>query len=565
MPDRPLPPPLRILIVGGYGIFGGRLVELLEDEPRLTLIVAGRSVERAREFCASRTRAKAQLLPAAFDRDGHSITALAARQVSLVVDASGPFQRYGERPYRLIEHCIELGVPYLDLADGSDFVAGISKFDEAAKRAGIYVLSGVSSFPVLTAAVVKRLSADMMVIESIRGGIAPSPFAIVGLNVIRAIASYAGKRVTLRRKGRWIAARPFTESMRFVVSTPGHVPLESRRFSLVDVPDLRTLAELWPQAQEVWMGAAPAPAPLLRALNVFAWLVRLHLLPGLSWMARSMSFVIDNVRWGEHRGGMFVRVQGRDHEGKPIVREWHLLAEGDDGPLIPCMAIEAIVRKALAGTAPAAGARTATSDVTLADYEALFSKRTLYSGVRERALLEGKPLYRRVLGSAWDDLAPQIRDLHSVTHESVFTGRCTVERGRNPLALLVGRMIGFPKAGTDQAVSVTLTTEGDGERWVRRIGGRRFSSVQHPGRGRSEWLIRERFGPVCVHMALVADGPNLRYVIRHWTLFGIRLPLWLGPHSQASESVEDGKFRFDVEIRHAFTGFIVRYRGLLSR
>lgn len=45
---------LRILIVGGYGTFGGRLVELLEDDARLTLLIAGRSIARAREFCASR-------------------------------------------------------------------------------------------------------------------------------------------------------------------------------------------------------------------------------------------------------------------------------------------------------------------------------------------------------------------------------------------------------------------------------------------------------------------------------------------------------------------------------
>jgi N-acetyl-gamma-glutamylphosphate reductase len=45
---------MRVLIVGGYGIFGGRLVELLEHEPRLTLLVSGRSLERAREFCALR-------------------------------------------------------------------------------------------------------------------------------------------------------------------------------------------------------------------------------------------------------------------------------------------------------------------------------------------------------------------------------------------------------------------------------------------------------------------------------------------------------------------------------
>jgi hypothetical protein len=181
-----------------------------------------------------------------------------------------------------------------------------------------------------------------------------------------------------------------------------------------------------------------------------------------------------------------------------------------------------------------------------------------------RALALGEPLYRRILGSAWAGLAPQIRELHSVTGESVFIGRCRVERGRNPLSMLVATMIGLPRAGEDQEVIVTLTAEGNGERWVRCIGGRRFQSLQRPGHGRSDGLVRESFGPVCVHMALVVDGVNLRYVLRRWTLFGMPLPLSLGPQSHASESVEDGKFRFDVEIRHPLTGFIVRYRGLLS-
>ena len=63
--------------------------------------------------------------------------------------------------------------------------------------------------------------------------------------------------------------------------------------------------------------------------------------------------------------------------------------------------------------------------------------------------------------------------------------------------------------------------------------------------------------------ALLARGAELHYVIRRWTLFGIPLPLSLGPQSRTSEGVEDGQFRFDVEIRHAFMGFIVRYRGVL--
>jgi hypothetical protein len=555
---------LRILIVGGYGIFGGRLAELLEDDARLTLLIAGRSLTSARNYCKGRSKAVATLVPTLFDRTSDEISKLAALNVTVVVDASGPFQAYGSNRYRLIEQCIACKVNYLDLADGSDFVAGLGKFDIAARAAGVYVLSGVSSFPVLTAAVVRRLSSGIQTIRSIRGGIAPSPYAGVGLNVIRAIASYSGQKIPLKRGGRSAAGSPFTESMWFVIAVPGRVPLESKRFSLVDVPDLRTLAELWPEATDVWMGAGPVPVPLHWALTGFAWLVRMRLLPNLSWMAGAMHFVTNHVRWGENRGGMFVEVAGRSANGESIVREWHLLAEGDDGPLIPCMAVEAVVRKMLAGEPPPAGARTAISDVDLSNYEALFARRTIYTGVRERLPQPTTPLYERTLGLSWGQLAPEVRQLHSVTATSSFVGRCTVARGRNPLAWLIATIIGFPKAGENQDISVQLIREDDGERWVRTSGGRTFSSVQVAGHGRAEWLVRECFGPVSVDMALVVEGQTLHYVVRRWALFGIAMPLFLGPRSTAKESVEDGQFCFDVTISHPLTGIIVRYRGLLT-
>lgn len=555
---------MRILIVGGYGIFGGRLVELLEDDARLTLLVAGRSLASAREYCARRPDAAANLVPTVFDRTRDDVTQLAALHATIVVDASGPFQAYGSKGYRLIERCIECGVHYIDLADGSDFVAGIVKFDAAARAAGVFVLSGVSSFPVLTAAVVRRLSDSIPIIRSIRGGIAPSPYAGVGLNVIRAIASYSGQRVPLRRRGRSTTGRPFTESTWFTIAVPGRIPLDRKRFSLVDVPDLRTLSELWPQATDVWMGAGPVPVPLHWALTGFAWLVRIRLLPNLLWMVGAMHFVTNHLRWGEHRGGMYVEVSGQSASGEPATQEWHLLAEGDDGPLIPCMAVEAVIRKALAGEPPPAGGRTATSDVDLANYEALFARRTIYTGVRERAPERAVSLYERVLGQSWAQLAPEIRQLHSVTSVSSFAGRCTVDRGRNPLAWLIATLIGFPKEGAEQKICVQLTAEGGGERWVRLCGGKTFSSVQMPGRGRSEWLVRERFGPISVDMALVVDGQTLHYVVRRWALLGISMPLFFGPRSTAVESAKEGQFSFDVAISHPFTGLIVRYRGLLT-
>lgn len=44
---------LRVLIIGGYGTFGGRIATLLADEPGLTLLIAGRSGAKAAAFRAS--------------------------------------------------------------------------------------------------------------------------------------------------------------------------------------------------------------------------------------------------------------------------------------------------------------------------------------------------------------------------------------------------------------------------------------------------------------------------------------------------------------------------------
>lgn len=88
-PERP-PERLTVLIVGGYGMFGGRIVQLIEDEPRLTLVVAGRSLEKAEAFCRSRGAVKAKLVPAAFDRNGDIAGPLDRHRPDVLVDASGP-------------------------------------------------------------------------------------------------------------------------------------------------------------------------------------------------------------------------------------------------------------------------------------------------------------------------------------------------------------------------------------------------------------------------------------------------------------------------------------------
>jgi uncharacterized protein DUF4166/saccharopine dehydrogenase-like protein len=556
---------LRVLILGGYGTFGGRLAQLLADEPRLTLIIAGRARDKAEAFCA-RLRAAAQLEPLAFDRDGDVERALAAAKPDVVVDASGPFQNYVGDPYRLVRACLALGIDYLDLADGSDFVDGMAQFDAAAQARGVALLSGVSSFPVLTAAVVRRLtrgtSPEMTRLDSVAGGIAPSPYAGVGLNVIRAIASYAGKPVRLLRDGRPAVGRGLIETRQFTIAPPGCLPLRPTLFSLVDVPDLQALPKLWPELKSVWMGAGPVPEILHRALIVLARAVPLGLLRSLGAFAPLMHAAINVLRWGEHRGGMFVEVEGADADGRPVTRSWHMIAEGDDGPLIPSMAAEAIIRGRLDGGRPAAGARAATQDLELADYEALFARRQIVCGIREtpRAAM---PLYRRLLGSAYAQLPAPIQALHDLADTLVVEGRATIERGRNPIARAIAAAVGFPPAGEDVPVKVLFTVRAGREVWRRSFADHGFTSTHEEGRGSFDRLMCERFGPFAFGIALVREPKRLRLIVRGWSVFGIPLPSALAPFGSAYESAEDARFHFHVEIRLPVIGLIVGYRGWL--
>jgi hypothetical protein len=549
---------MKILILGGYGTFGGRLAHLLADEARLTLVIAGRSRAKAGKFCRE-IEGPAETVPLAFDREDDVARQLREAAPDILVDASGPFQSYGD-PYRVVRACIARGIHYLDLADASDFVKGIARFDAEAKARGVFALAGVSSFPVLTAAVVRKLSAGMARVEHVTGGIAPSPYAGVGLNVIRAIASYAGKPIEI---GPGVTRHALIDARRTTIAAPGRLPLYPIRFTLVDVPDIKVLPELWPGLRTVWMGDGPVPGILHRALSACAWLVRLRLLPSLSFLAPLMFRAINVLSFGEHRGGMFVAVEGAGAGGEPMRQSWHLIAEREDGPFIPSMAAEAIIRHCLDGKRPAAGARPATAELELTDYDALFMRRQIFTGTRE-PMPAAAPLYRRVLGAAWDALPEPLRAMHDLSGDMIAEGVAQVDRGGGLLARLVAAAFRFPKAGKDVPVTVSFRARDGREVWRRDFAGSGFRSTQEEGHGRFERLVCERFGPFAFGLALVLDGERLRLIVRRWSFFGVPLPLWLVPRGDAYEHAEGGRFNFHVEIGHPLTGMIVRYRGWLE-
>jgi hypothetical protein len=555
---------MKVLIIGGYGTFGSRLARLLVNQSQLTLLIAGRSIKQAQGLCKQLNSNAATVLPLYFDRNDSEIEdRLRSIQPDLVVDATGPFQSYGKDPYRVVKACLATSVNYLDLADGSQFVKGIAQFDTYAKEKNVYVLSGVSTCPVLTAAVVRRLTKGLTKLHSIKAGIAPSPYANIGLNVIRGIASYSGQTMFVIRGGQPTVTYALTETMRYTISPPGYLPLNNRHFSLVDVPDHQVLPELWPDIDSIWIGAGPVPEILHRLLNSLAWLVRWGIIPSLSPLAPLFHRAINIIRWGEHRGGMFVSIEGVDNQGKKHERSWHLLADGDTGPFIPSMAVEAIVRRALNGKKPASGARAATTDLEIEDYEISFQNHGIITGQRD-SKGTNETLYRKLLDQAWYKLPISLQRMHTHKTLAKVAGLANVERGTSIISHCIAMLFRFPQAGQEIPIQVVFQPNNIGELWTRTFAGKSFSSWQTEGHGRSDKLLSERFGPFTFGLALVVNSERLHLIVRNWSFLGIRLPTFLAPNGDIYEYDDNGRFCFHVEMKHKFTGLIVRYSGWLE-
>jgi hypothetical protein len=223
--------PHRVLVIGGYGFFGRRLVERLARQPGLHVIVAGRSAAQGQTLVQTlRRSAVSELSCATLDIHTPELErALQALAPDVVVHTCGPFQ--GQQ-YHVAEACIAAGAHYIDLADGREFVAGIGCLQKQALAAGLAVISGASSVPALSSTVADHLAQGFTRVETIDIGISPGNRTDRGLSTIQAILSYCGKPLPVNGPAPafgWIGSR------RHVYPAP----VGRRLLSPCDVPDRR--------------------------------------------------------------------------------------------------------------------------------------------------------------------------------------------------------------------------------------------------------------------------------------------------------------------------------------
>ncbi len=545
-----------VLVVGGYGVFGGRLVRLLSLTPEVRVLVAGRSLRAAQRLC----KACGSGEPLRFDRNGDLAAQLAAAQPDTVVDAAGPFQLYGTNPYRLARAALAAGAHYLDLADDAAFVAGIRTLDAEAKAAGRTALSGVSSVPAISSAVVERFKRGLTRIEHIESVILPGNRAPRGLSVVRAIAAQAGRPMKLWRGGRWQTVPGWSGLTAYTLSASGRT-LEARDASFIGAPDLALFPARY-GARTVLFRAGLELGVLHLGLSLLAWLPRLRLLPSLAPLARPLKFIADLFRpFGQDRGGMEVTVIGENASARRERRQWTLIVEAGDGPFIPAVPAFCWLHHRARGVPPAPGARPCVGELSLEQLAVGFSYLRVVS---EQAFTPEPSLFETALGKDWPRLPAPVRQLHGAFHEAEYCGEAVVDNGRDPLARFARWMMRLPPAAASVPVRVKLAATPTQEHWVRHFGSSRFESTLRWDAAKQR--LTEQFGPLRFQLGLTVDEHGALHwpVTRGW-LLGIPLPRWLLPISISREDVDEaGRFRFDVRLQLRGIGLVAHYRGWLA-
>jgi NAD(P)-dependent dehydrogenase (short-subunit alcohol dehydrogenase family) len=534
---------MRVVVLGGYGVFGERLVRLLLRDGH-QLVVAGRSLARA-ETLAQALGADAL----AVDRGG-DLTPIWDVQPDAVVDAAGPFHAYGDAPYRLAQAAIAQGVHYLDLSDDAAFCAGVSALDTEAKAAGVFALSGVSSVPAISSAAVAKLAGGARQVDTISSAILPGNRAPRGRSVIASILNQCGLPMQMPMDGVQVAERSWSRSRVFDLGLGIR-----RRGWMIAVPDQRLFGPAF-GARSVFFRAGLELPVMNRALAAFSWLRSWWRFAVPDRFVTAMLWIAERLKpFGSDRGGMSVAVTAQYADGWQC-RRWRLVAQAGEGPFIPAVAARAILRDP---QAIEPGARPAVAVVGLDQIEAAMKDLAVTTEVLRKDLLS---IFQTVLGESFTKLPESVQDAHLVYGPRRWAGRGKVTRGASVWARFVAAVFRFPKACDDIPVTVSMTPQNDGELWERCFDGQSFKSFLRPEGGK----MTERFGPLTFTLGLhVVDG-QLHYPVDAGRMGPIPLPRFLLPQSIAHEYEADGRFHFDVALLAPFSGApMVHYQGWLVR
>ncbi len=361
-----------VVVLGGYGNFGKRIVENLARLQDITILIAGRNLSKSSALVANlENTSVAKLEPLVIDIFADDFKdQLATLSPYLVIHTSGPFQG---QDYRVPKACIECGTHYIDLADDRRFVCDISELDNEARDKGVLIVSGASSVPGLSSAVIERYQNQFSTIDSINLAIAPGNKAERGLATVEAILSYTGHPLNVFKDGRWQDVYGWMDSK--VNDFGGFVG--KRHLANVDVPDLELFPSRYGVTEQVSFQAGLELPILHKTMVGMAYLSKVGLIK--NWAPLSKAIVSTSnifLPFGSDKGAMEVLIKGQGNDGNANEVKWTLYAPKGNGPYIPTLSTIILARKLLSSDSQSGqqetGAKPCAGMFELSEFDTYF-------------------------------------------------------------------------------------------------------------------------------------------------------------------------------------------------
>ena len=539
-----------VLIVGATGVFGSRLVEQIAATKTADhIILAGRDKTKATALLSMLKSKNIVCSFETFDRDKPDARRLKEIAPSVVIDAAGPFQNEN---MQLPQAAIDAGIDYIDLADARHFVANISKLAVGANRSGVRVISGASSTPALSHAVLDHMVKGWQSINTILVAISPGNRAPRGLSVIKAILSYVGKPIEVFQNGIYAPKPGWSENQKIAISTIG-----IRNVALCETPDLDELCRRYNPVISAEFKAGLELGLMHHALRLLSFL-RVKNLDKFAQTFQILANVLKPL--GTDRGGMLVEATGKDQNGKPVKARWTLVAETGTGPNVPILPALVLLQKLQTLTT---GARSAAGEMAYQDIEPHFKRLNIKTTFTQTNYPTGH-LFQKALGADWHKLPAVTRAVHQTAPSLLLTGEANVQGADNRLGQLIAHLFGFAKQGRNLPLRTVIVQDGEFEKWTRHFPGRIMRSALGNPNAKNQ-TIEEHFGPFHFTLKLIANERGLDMIPSGMKLLALPLPMFLLPKVTATERASpDGKHLFDVDISYWPFGRLVHYQGWLK-
>lgn len=329
-----------VLVLGGYGRCGSRLVSLLlagsspdkesglPAEPGIQCIAAGRNPPSS---------LRNQIVVALDANDTSSLKSTLGQGVDVVVNVCGDLEKNG---INVAKTCLESGVNYIDMGAGKEYTTEFLKLNRQAAKENISLVTNAGASPVLSTILADYLATEFEQVTQIDVVYSPGNKSTGTRGSTYDLLKKLGKQIRVKERGRWHEYHVWEQSQKTVFPDP----VGKRRLFMDEAMELEIFPSRYGANSVTFRSGFELPIFNLGA----TWLARRKrkkkgkrpevyapLLANAAWWLRNFGSDKDAL-------GVLMKGEINDQEVSHVA---YLVSRSESSLVIPCAPIASLVKK----------------------------------------------------------------------------------------------------------------------------------------------------------------------------------------------------------------------------